>query len=572
MNAITLRILLALALSATPVILAQDTGGKTMPDPELAALRQQNEMLEKKVKLLTEQQHREKSDDLDPVAKQTELIEQRLKLLVQQQSFLSQQPITQNKIADSTRWAGTRDGILIENVHKAYTALNDLAPAVAKEFDCAGKNIVLYGPAQSDELLSVKVFNDQLDQLRNRLEQVLTIGAPAAPDKPGADTSVYGVAALSGPVLRSVLDLISFFHSNTAPAYDESIADEKGLVAIMANAATAGGCKVYLPDQFVNNPFNSASQVTAKLQSVADLSDNAGIAGKAPGLQQRIRELRIELKRSDSMSLTLSEKIEDEETMLSDASKRVDFLKGRVDWVSLHIKDGRNAALQTKLNQTFDKSWSDLDAAVKRQLASTLPQTMEDQNKVNESVKRLDLLKTRADWLAQYVKDEKDLALQDKMKHILATSWEDLETAVKALEAAAVSVPKAIEPKRREQQRWDKYSADLKELIATATAASEAYTTFRGALLDGSSGRSPLSRMLRAEALRDLIFDEKFQERPGATVVQLTLQQLAGTSHLEERVEDFSGGVVLSFIQYEPNGKLKKSGVHTVYSGFKSKL
>ena len=78
--------------------------------------------------------------------------------------------------------------------------------------------------------------------------------------------------------------------------------------------------------------------------------------------------------------------------------------------------------------------------------------------------------------------------------------------------------------------------------------------------------------MLRAEALRDLTFDEKFQERAGATVVQLTLQKLAGTYVTTEQREDFSGGVVLSYVQYEPNGKLKKSGVHTVYSGFKSKL
>jgi hypothetical protein len=243
-----------------------------------------------------------------------------------------------------------------------------------------------------------------------------------------------------------------------------------------------------------------------------------------------------------------------------------------VDWISSHIKDQRNASLQIKLNQTFDKSWNDLESAIRRQLASNLPQTMEDQTKVNESVKRLDLLKSRTDWLSQYVKDEKDLALQDKMKVTLSTTWDELGVAVKALEAAVIAVPKAIEPNQRERQRWDKYSSELKELIATTTAASEAYATFRGALLDGSSGSSPLSRMLRAEALRDLTFDEKFQERAGATVVQFTLQRLAGTYVTDNQREDFSGGAVLSYVQYEPNGRLKKSGLHTLYSGFKSKL
>jgi hypothetical protein len=76
--------------------------------------------------------------------------------------------------------------------------------------------------------------------------------------------------------------------------------------------------------------------------------------------------------------------------------------------------------------------------------------------------------------------------------------------------------------------------------------------------------------MLRAEALRDLTFDDKFQERPGATIVQLKLQKLAGTYVTADDREDFSGGVVMSYVQYEPNGKVKKSGVRSAYAGFKS--
>jgi DNA gyrase/topoisomerase IV subunit A len=185
--------------------------------------------------------------------------------------------------------------------------------------------------------------------------------------------------------------------------------------------------------------------------------------------------------------------------------------------------------------------------------------------------KRVDLLKTQTDLLSQYVKDEKDLVLQDKVKRALAAAWEELESAVKNQMALAVSVPKAIEPLAKERRRWDQYAAELKDLIGTATAASEAYATFRGALLDGGSGTSPLTRMLRAEAIRDLIFDDKFQERPGSSVVQLKLQRLAGTARPKLRSdlkEGFSGGVILSFVQYEPNGKLKNSGVHSAYTGF----
>lgn len=78
--------------------------------------------------------------------------------------------------------------------------------------------------------------------------------------------------------------------------------------------------------------------------------------------------------------------------------------------------------------------------------------------------------------------------------------------------------------------------------------------------------------MLRAETLRNLIFDEKLQERPGSSVVQLKLQRLTGTQLLKTGTEEkklFSGGVILSFVQYEPNGKIRNSGVHTAYVPFK---
>ena len=129
----------------------------------------------------------------------------------------------------------------------------------------------------------------------------------------------------------------------------------------------------------------------------------------------------------------------------------------------------------------------------------------------------MDLLKSRADWLAQYVRDEKDLALQDKLKRVLSGNWEQHEAAIKNLQTLSASTPQALEADRIEQRRWERYAAKLKDLIGVASGASEAYNAFRTALLDGSSGVSPLSRMLRAEALRDLTFDEKFQERPGSS-------------------------------------------------------
>src|SRR5262249_50385942 len=140
-------------------------------------------------------------------------------------------------------------------------------------------------------------------------------------------------------------------------------------IAVIANAAAAQGCLIYWPDRYVANPFNPKSQVLAGLQSVAELNDNGGKAGKPAGLQQRIRALKTELKRSDAMSQALSQKIEKEQSKLADASKRVDLVKSQIDWLSQHIENEKDASTQAKLNKSFLKSWDDLEGAVKKQLA-----------------------------------------------------------------------------------------------------------------------------------------------------------------------------------------------------------
>ena len=550
---------------------ADDSGSKAAADAALASARQQNSVLEKRIRLLEQRAQSETAGASDILAKQNEMFEERMRFLTQQESLMK--PAASNNTLDFTKGPHeSRNDVLIENSHKAYLALDGLAASVAKELECAGKNIVLYGPGQPEALLSVRTFHDQLAVLRSRLQSVLEAEAPTAPDRAaqGAGPSVYSVGALAGPVQQSVLDLIAFFRSGGLGVRGDMSADDQGLTASIASAAVSAGCLVYWPDQYAANPYNPSSRIMAALNGLADLNDSGGAAGKAPGLQQRIRTLRTELRRSELMSEGLAQKVEKQEFLLAEATKRAEFLRGRIDWITDHIKDERNATIQAKLNSTFDKSWNDLESAVRKQLTLRPPQTIEQQNAAGEMLKNLDLLKTRTDWLAQYVKDEKDLVLQDKLKKELSSSWDELGTATKNLEGLTVSVPRAEEPDEREQQRWDRYSSELKELIGTTTAASEAYTTFRGAALDGTSGSSPLSRMLRAEALRDLTFDDKFQERPGATIVQLKLQKLAGTYVTADDREDFSGGVVLSYVQYEPNGKVKKSGVRSAYAGFKS--
>lgn len=564
-------ILFTISSMAAPPARGDDPAGKTAADAALASARQQNSVLEKRIRILEQRAQGETAGISDILAKQNEMFAERMRFLTQQESLMK--PAAANNTLDFTKGLHeSRSDVLIENSHKAYLALDGLAVSIAKELECSGKNVVLYGSAHPEALLSVRTFHDQLGVLRSRLQSIRDAEAPGAPDlaPQNAGPGVYSVAALAGPVEQSVLDLIAFFRSGGLSVSGDASSDEQGLTASIASAAVMAGCLVYWPDQYATNPYNPSSQIMAALNDLADLNDSGGATGKPPGLQQKIRALRIDLRRSELMSEGLGQKIQKQEFLLTEAIKRTEFLRGHIDWLADHIKDERNATIQAKLNSTFDKSWNDLESAVRKQLTLPPPQTIEKQNAAGEMLKNLDLLKTRTDWLAQYVKDEKDLVLQDKVKKELASSWDELETAVRNLEGLTASVPRAEEPDEREQQRWDKYSSELKELIGTTTAASEAYTMFRGAALDGAAGSSPLSRMLRAEALRDLTFDDKFQERPGATIVQLKLQKLAGTYVTGDDREDFSGGVVLSYVQYEPNGRVKKSGVRSAYSGFKS--
>ena len=537
--------------------------------PETAALQQQIAALEQRLKLLSDERKTDRSDVLDPVSIQNELVEQRFRLAAQERNIAKLAGPRQDLLKWDTA-ARAKDDTPIESVRSAYTSLAGIAPDVAKALTCAGKNIVLFSPAQSDSLLHLAAFKDQVGVLRARLRSVLDIQAPVAPDK-DASAGVYGVSALSRPVLQSVLDLVALFRGGVEPRTDSAV-DEAGVIAAIANAAVAQGCEVYWPDQYVSKPFDARSQISADLQSISELNDNAGMSGRPAGLQQRLHAIRVELNRAEQLEQVRAHAIERERFKLSEAEKKVDAIRTQITFIASNIKDQKNAAMQDKLNRAFDKSWDELDQAVKRQLASHLPGTLEEQGKLGEMSKRLDLLKARTDWLSQYVKDEKDIALQDKLKRTLSATWDQLDAALKDAQALRVSVPQAIEPEEKERRRWAKYSAELKELVGTLTAASEAYVTFRSALLDGSSGQSPLSRIVRAEALRNLIFDDKLQERPGSSVVQVNLQRLTGTQLLKAGTDEkkmFSGGVILSFVQYEPNGKIRNSGVHTAYVPFK---
>ena len=465
----------------------------------------------------------------------------------------------------------------VENDRLAYAAVARVASVVAAELACKGQTIAFYQKTQPEELLTLRAFTDQLNTLASRMKTIAELSMPTAPTGTvGSVSSSFSPGSLPGPVLQPVHDLVSILRTGTALGPESSL-DDTGIMTSVAKAAIQTGCSVYWPEQYVASPFNSTSPIMRTIQQMADTFDNGMAAGKPAGLQQRAAALAAELRRAENRVADLQRSIDIDNEKLGLASSRVNSLRDRLDWISKHVTNARDPQLQSKLNTSFNSSWDELERAIRRQLALDVPQTIEGQDRLSEMLKKLDLLKDRTDKLAEYVKDTKDVALQEQLKNAMASVWHDLDAAEGALLAMSSSVPQSNFTVRDQKYVWDRYVADLKSLIAVTTAATDGYSTFRQALLQGGKAPSPLNRMLRAESMRDLAFDERFQAKTGATIVQVKIQKLGGSSRVVKNSvfdtkEGFSGGVVLSYVQYEPNGKIRRSGVHSAYRGLQNQL
>ncbi len=148
----------------------------------MAALQQQNAALEDKIKLLSEQMELVRASQRDPVATQNEIMAQRLRLAMQERSVTKLATGVESTPAPY-KPVLTHDEIPIESIRAAYTSVATIAPEVAKALDCAGSNVVLFGPAQSDMLMTLRSFANQIEILKARLSAVVGLPVPAPPGK-----------------------------------------------------------------------------------------------------------------------------------------------------------------------------------------------------------------------------------------------------------------------------------------------------------------------------------------------------------------------------------------------------
>jgi hypothetical protein len=389
----------------------------------------------------------------------------------------------------------------IENERLAYAALARVSAVIAEEIGCkkgqksTGQTVTLYEKSQPEELLTVRSFSDQLDRLQSRMARIATLPKPvlapasgttpttvhvspaartsaaaadadadaagrqaamaaAEPDGRDGATRVYSASAAVGPLLQPVMDLVSILRTGNGPPVESTVA-EGGVIASVAHAAIANGCTVYWPEQYVANPL-TATPLMNKLRDIADIHDNSDAPNKPAGLQQRSAELALELKRAQTTVADMQRLTEDEKQEVADITSRINSQRDRMDWISKHSASDRDPATQQLLNESFVRSWKDLEARVTQLLARRAAGTMEDEESLMAFLKNLDLVRARTDTLSTYVRDVKDTQLRDEMKTELALVWKELDAAETRLVACLRTLSNRNAAFRQSRVRWDR--------------------------------------------------------------------------------------------------------------------
>lgn len=471
----------------------------TLNNPDQTAA--QNAALAQQIKLLENQQALNKLQNPDQVAQQTAVLEQRVKLLTQEQSLLKQVvPVLPKGLEGTLERKGETP---VESTRLAYMALQGIAEQVATKLNCSGKNLVVHAPGHSESLLSLRAFTEQTQLLKDRMTQVrdLTSPFPEPGGLPANPSSVFGAAALAGPVLQTVLDLISLFRSNTVITSSNETADDVAVVAAISGSASGAGCLTFWPEQYAAKPFDELSAVAKRLRELASINDSPGADFANEGLQQRLARLRGAARTAATQIADWTAEIEELRANLAGANAKVDKINGVVQ------------------------------------------------------------------ALRQAIKEEKDPDELKRLKEQRAKAAGNLKAAAEEAEKLAASTPTGVAALLKKKRDMEKYVNLLADLITATSAASDAYNGFRGTLLDSTSGTSALSRMLRAQALRDLLFDSNGIPIEGASILQTKVEKLVGSVRVRKSIwtsakEDYSGGVVLSFLQYDPNGKLLNKSIH----------
>jgi hypothetical protein len=422
------------------------------PNPAVAALQEQNALLEEKIKLLKQQQELAK--------------------------FYT--PSLPKGMEGSINLKGDQP---IETVAAAYKALDQVATKIASNVNCqTGEKLMIYSESQLNSLLALQAFEQQLKLLSERVKQAADVALPTeptefAPSSPGLVTGI----ALVGPAIQAVVDLISLFRTDVEITNKDIVLAENALVAAVvgkmrvARSSSDAKCILYYPAAYPPNLLLSASEISDKLTAIG--ADYSRIVTKLLLLQDAKAKANSEGEKQAKAA--------------ADAKGKAEKLKAEIGEIEKKIKAETNPAKKKKLEEEKDKKQGELN------------------------------------------KTESDAEKAQNLKQL----WKDYENKV------------------------DFLAKDLQ-------AAKAAMDTFREALLkqEGDSAQTLLTRLLRAEKLRTAIGQAN-------STLQLQVQKASGSVVTRKGLfrgtrVSYSGGAIASYLLYNQDGSVLKSGTFPEYPGF----
>jgi hypothetical protein len=429
---------------------------------------------------------------------------------------------TSSPLAGETK---VNDGAVIENEMVSYVSMAYAANRIVEKLKAHNDSLVpnekrllsidslaIYNKADVDLLLNYKALNNQLEILHLEFCKVLQRGTPGCQtDAQGnfRTKSVFRGIPLVSSFLGSFVDLTALLRTNvTVQGHTFDIAEASLVSEVFRAMRAADGygnaVELYYPAVFP--PNLSADSSSELLERLEDLNDlKARVSVQTRALEDKLKAT-VELK------------------------QKVDELKTFIKTAPAQIKaaDDELSRLERLRREVEGKGWR-------------VPfDVLERIEKLRETIVKIQAKQVKAPG--------------------------DLSAAVAGLAALGSNDP--------ENPENDKLEAQLRETLAKLKSVGERFDQFVANLIktDAATGINTLTAYIRAEQLRRVL------QGKDSYWLQLSVVKAGGNNRIKTNllVDIFtggsrlshSGGVIVQYNLYDPDGRSIVSDTLTEYTGY----
>ena len=553
---IVLGVFLAIANQA-----AAQTATAT-PDPALAALQAQQAILDAKLKILQDQQGLTTG-------------------------VLPASTTTPNSGAFTVSGTNPFPGQKL-----AYDQLEKVACQISESVKSSGP-IGVYDQVEINNLVNLKAiskqlnfFGAQVNELTKRSdalkEQVKALQSLPKPWRVQGTGSARGFIApilmpgLAESSLKTVVDMIGLFRTNTTIAYNSFTPDDAALTAQVAQALRKKGKTVYEPAIVPVSLFDEESDFLTRLSSVQkqlatvqndaavaqatiqQISDALGVYVQADQAATANRILSAQasgdkkqelVAKQPALDLAVTASHDYAQALLSVGLDRPTAIQARAKYrelLTLRIQNDDDLAQMNQIDVALGKYiQADIDAEANR-TATALERDIANKNLLEGRQEALDTAVNNpladAVWLLSH-----DRKLLDRSP------------------GSQLDIPKAFQKKAD----CDQFLKVMAAFIATTSTISTAFGTLQTALMKVTdSGAAALTAILRAEKLSAIL------NSSDAAILLVKTSVLGGSTITRTNLWTgghlfFSGGAIANFTVFNRNGEVQASGVVVGDSGIK---